>query len=115
MRLKIASHYCYLVFLFRQIISFSEQDNLLPAIRLRSSDAVFHVELATLLLDLDPSLIDRVHRTVDALNAAQQTSPIISRTITEVADVVMLDDGRSRVCRWLGEEGCDAVSWKFIK
>ncbi|KAL5964561.1 hypothetical protein TSMEX_007680, partial [Taenia solium] len=45
--------------------------------------------------------------TVDALKAVQRTSPIISRAISEAADIVMLDDDRSRVRRWLGEEACD--------
>ncbi|KAL5109547.1 hypothetical protein TcWFU_010057 [Taenia crassiceps] len=88
------------------IISFSKPDTL-PAICLRSSATVFCIELATLLLDLDPSLFDRVHRTIDALKAVQRTSPIILWATTETADNVLVGDDRSGVCRWLREEGCD--------
>ncbi|CDS43273.1 autophagy protein 2 B [Echinococcus multilocularis] len=90
------------------IVSFSEPDNLLlPAIRLRSSDTVHYVELATVLLDLDPSLVDRVHRIVDALEAVQEISPIISRAIAEAADIAVMDDDRSGIHKWLGVEGWD--------
>ncbi|VDM33398.1 unnamed protein product [Hydatigera taeniaeformis] len=98
-------HCLLMLFLFHQIISFAEADaSLHPAIHLQKSDDVLRVELATCVADLDPSLFDRVHRTVDALEALQQTSPIILRAITDAADIRTWDNSSSRVCRWFGED-----------
>lgn len=55
------------------------------------------VKLVSCHLDLDPSLLDRVHRTADALNAVAKLTPTIVQSITDAAHILELNKKTGRL------------------